>query len=724
MSRSNSNTTDRSLVKDGPISSQKHRLANSQNGLNLLLKKNTAVNDINNSMMPILSPLKMSPPSLILTTDHSTDGNDNEDTETNFFKNLTQNLKYSINSPIPHTQFPTPYSSNQGNRNNNRNKKNINYNANANLNTNINNTSMLSSESQQQHSVDSSVLENSINTGLYAGRNLQRTSADKASKSSNSSLNNTEPTVDLMNNDGDTLEDMNMQPSTVLQFGNNFPNEFLLASPEQLKEFLFESPGGFNLFHKTPAKTPLRFVTDSKDMNINLTSNTKSVSSSNLIHLFTSGNGKTEDQDKLGGNSEFGMMNNGQDEFLSRTPLEKIDINLMFNQSNILSNSVSPSKKISMSLTPYGRRILHEMGTPFTRSLNPTNSALVDFQRARKDVNNNTGMSNNNELHSPPDDKENITKGRQLRNKFTLTPNNKNKTSHAKLTRKNLKKINKKNDKNNNTHIQYKDNKNQLLKKTSITKLPYEKNSNSYDNFENDFDGDNNTYGSSPTTIQLNSSVTKSISRLDNSRIPNLKNMELIDERLGDKLFDLNARNIPLSPTPKSYSSSNKLNIDTLKIPELPKMGSFKSDSNNPISLPATLSDSSGQQNSKFNKNSLSNSISTSTLSVDQGINGPRVKKVKKTKPKKPKFQVFVSSINKFNESNSFIPMSPKGNKQNHNNKTNNKLKRTQSLLLKKKKTIDVSQGSSHNTKQRKDNLPKARRSSSMSTNDSIHDIY
>ncbi|SMN21621.1 similar to Saccharomyces cerevisiae YOR372C NDD1 Transcriptional activator essential for nuclear division [Maudiozyma saulgeensis] len=721
MSRSNSNATERPI-----FSPQKHRLAKSQNSLNILSKKKFNINDNNNNIMPILSPLKMSPPSLILTADHSTEGNDNEDTETNFFQNLTQNLKYSINSPIPHTQFPTPYSSNQDNRNNNRNKKNINHNT----NTINNNTSMLSSESQQQHSIDSSVLENSINTGLYVGRNSQQPSVNKVSKSGGSSLNNTEPTVDLMNNDGDTLEDMNMQPSTVLQFGNNFPNEFLLASPEQLKEFLFESPGGFNLFHKTPAKTPLRFVTDSKDMNINLTSNTKSVSSSNLIHLFTSGNDKTDDQDKMGGNSDFGMMNNGQDVFLSRTPLQKIDINLMFNQSNVLSNSVSPSKKISMSLTPYGRRILNEMGTPFTRSLNSTNSALVDFQRARKDINNNSSsnVNGNNELHSTPDDKENIVKGRQLRNKFTLTPSNKNKNSHAKLTRKNLKKINKKNDKNGNTsnsnnHIQYKDNKNQILKNTSNTKLPYEKNNNSYDTFENDFDGDNNAYGSSPTTIQLNSSVTKSISRLESNRIPNLKNIELIDERLGDKLFDLNPRNIPLSPTPKSYTSSNKLNIDTLKIPELPKMGSFKSDSNNPISLPANLSDSSTQQNNKFNKLSLSNATSTLALSIEQRNNSTKVKKVKKTKPKKPKFQVFVSSINKFNEPNSFVPMSPKGNKRDHK-KTNNKLKRTQSLLLKDKKTMNVSHDSNSNTKQGNGKLQKARRSNSMSTNETFHDMF
>ncbi|CAI6901077.1 ANL_collapsed_G0053670.mRNA.1.CDS.1 [Saccharomyces cerevisiae] len=35
----------------------------------------------------------------------------------------------------------------------------------------------------------------------------------------------------------ETLDDINVQPSSVLQFGNSLPSEFLVASPEQFKEF-------------------------------------------------------------------------------------------------------------------------------------------------------------------------------------------------------------------------------------------------------------------------------------------------------------------------------------------------------------------------------------------------------------------------------------------------------------------------------------------------------
>lgn len=755
MSRQNSNSTEVPInSSESTFSPSKNNFINSQQGLNIMSHRTIGTEG---NTMPILSPLKMSPPSLILTTDQGSGGHNNDEAETNFFKDFTQGGKFGTISPLPHSQFPTPYSSNQDNRNNIR-KKGIN---NDNQNSNNNNTSMLSSGSQPHQSVDSSMLENSINAGLYTGKNLHQQmqqpllqlhdhplSDNKASKSRNSSMNSTEPTVDLMNNnDGDTLEDMNMQPSTVLQFNNNFPNEFLLASPEQLKEYLFESPGAFNLFHKTPAKTPLRFVTDSKDMNINLTSNTKSNTSSNLIHLFTSGNGKNDEQDKRStASNDFGIMNNFQDAFLSRTPLEKIDINLMFNQSNILSNSVSPSKKVSMSLTPYGRRILNEMGTPFSKAFNSTNSALVDFQRARKDIN-----MNEQPAQSSPDDKENLNV-RTLKNKLALTPNNKKKSRQprAKLTRKNLKKNNKKNEKGSRStnsktiinHIPSKDNnKNVPLKKTSNTNLPYEKNGIHFDNDnDNDFEADNNIYGSSPTTIQLNSSVTKSISRLDNNRIPNLKNMELIDERLGDKLFDLNARNIPLSPTPKSSFSSNKLDIDTLKIPELPKMGSFRSDANNSISLPASLAEPTNNNNVQMNNNNLNHShnnnnhlninnkvalsVATSSLalSIERDNNDMKLKKVKKSKPKKPKFQVFVSSINKFNEPSSFVPVSPKTHKKITSKPSN--LKRTQSLMIKNKKKLDLSQDSNGNSRDDGGKLMKVRRSNSMAANENFHDMY
>lgn len=142
------------------------------------------------------------------------------------------------------------------------------------------------------------------------------------------------------------LPDINEQPSSVLHFGN-FANEFLLASPEQFKEFLIDSPGGLNFWQQrsTPAKTPLKFVANGSGMppQHNLSS---------LNH--------------------------------SASPLQSIDINLMFN--SVSKQTASPMRR-QMSLTPYGRRVINEMGTPFTKVLQPTssnNSALVDFHRARK----------------------------------------------------------------------------------------------------------------------------------------------------------------------------------------------------------------------------------------------------------------------------------------------------------------------------------------------------
>lgn len=146
------------------------------------------------------------------------------------------------------------------------------------------------------------------------------------------------------------LPDINEQPSSVLHFGN-FANELLLASPEQFKEFLMESPAGLNFWQQrnTPAKTPLKFVTN---------------------------NNTILSQQPL---------NNGFPNTIT-SPLQNIDVNLMFNSGSASKSSLSPPRK-QMSLTPYGRKILNEMGTPFTKMLQPissNNSALVDFHRARK----------------------------------------------------------------------------------------------------------------------------------------------------------------------------------------------------------------------------------------------------------------------------------------------------------------------------------------------------
>ncbi|GMM55983.1 Ndd1 protein [Maudiozyma humilis] len=688
-----------------------------------------------------ISPLRMSPPSLIM----SSAGNRNDDTETNFFKALTDNLRYSTNSPIPHTQFPTPYSSTQDPQGRAKARGR--------------NMGVISEDQQalQQTSMDSSVLENSINAGLYGGvpavgaRNVQGAASRGSRSGSDSSLDTTEPTVDLLqganstanatnapaaNTNGETLDDMNLQPSSVLQFGNTFSNEFLLASPEQLKEFLFESPAGFNLFHKTPAKTPLRFVTDSKDMNITLASNSKSTtSSSNLIHLFNSVNnvgGSNDAQDALaqaqaqsqqqGNNNNTNEMTPGAlpsgipDNFLSRTPLGKIDINLMFNQSS--ANSLSPSKKLSMSLTPYGRRVLNEMGTPFTRSVNYSNSALVDFQRARKDTNSATLMPPQSTATPDKAQQQQRTKKRVLKNKHSLSPLSRaasgavtgtaagsvGKLTHVSLGGSTTSKKAKKGKASGKKTLS----KGEVVMhgEPVLTKHALSKHARMSGEFQrDDTDADADVYGSSPTTIQLNSSVTKSTSRLDNGRIPNLQNMDLIDERLGtDKLFDVDGRvRVPLSPTPKSYMGGNPLTLDTLKIPELPKMGSFKSD----------VQETQGTASQ--NSNGITGSANTNTSA--------KTKRVRKGKPKKPKFQVFVSSINKFNEPSSFVPMSPKGKKQGSTGSASSKLKRSQSLLVKNTASANVS-GPTGAKKAGTPAQPHIQRSSSMSTNDAFYNMY
>ncbi|CCF57481.1 hypothetical protein KAFR_0C04900 [Kazachstania africana CBS 2517] len=439
------------------------------------------------------------------------------ESETNFFKVLTENLKYGFDSPVPTTtQFPTPYSNN-----NNMNQNNLNANY-----------------LQSQNTNDSSIVENSM---------LQKSTNNHIQFSSAESILNSFPSGNNNN-----LNDFNMQPSSVLQFNsnnsdtnsnnntndnghnnptNNFTSEFLLPSPEQLKEFLLDSPAGFNFFHKTPAKTPLKFITEQE----------LSSTSSNLVHLFTAT-----------GNISNDSTNNDLD---TKTPLKKFDINLMYQ----LSNSLSPSKRLSMSLTPYGRRILNDMGTPFNSSKLHNGNALVDFQKAKKNIE-----------QSSPENLLRFTKNTIL----TKTPNKKLKTKMI----------------NDNDNIQ-----NNYKKDTPAKKTSYKSNELN----------DDIVYGSSPTTIQLNSSVTKSVSKLD-AKIPNLT----VENNL--------LRRLPLSPTPKSNIS---LISEGLTVPELPKMGSFKSE--------RTLSISSNL--------SMPNTIKTV--------------KPKKNKAKQPKFQVFVSSIHKFNES-------------------------------------------------------------------------
>lgn len=447
-----------------------------------------------------------------------------QESDANFFRVISENLKYAFHSPLPNTQFPTPYSSNQ---------VQVSQGANQGL--------------QQGGSENSSsLIENSMLPGLSGGANAAAAAAA-----------------------GEGLNDFNMQPSSVLQCGNAFPNEFLLASPEQFKEFLFESPAGFSLLHRTPAKTPLRFVSGSlKDdaTNGNLFGNP----------TITSSHGKDANGNKF-----------------AQTPLRSIDLNLMFNSNHMAAASSSPSKRVALSLTPYGRKVLHEMGTPYAKTLVSSNSALADFQKARKDV---------SKLHSSPPTAKKMIKTPPSR------PRRKTSNESGRAGRQ------------------------QPLSKESLSI------------YEGVREVDEDYYGSSPTTIQLNSSITKSISRLSAQRIP-VMTRQISESNVDDRLFKEDVEGLQLSPTPKCNTLSS---MDTLRIPELPKMGSFKSET---PPIPAK------KGNSK-NIGSSSNSL--------HGKSG----KVKKSTKKQPKFQIIVANAQKFS-----VPTSQK------NSKKIASLKRSRSML-------------------------------------------
>lgn len=479
-----------------------------------------------------------------------------QDADATFFKVISENLKYAFNSPLPTTQFPTPYSNQtqqQGAGHFHHNQQQQR--AQQQSTHGVTEHGMAGQPQATDGNSDSSLVENSMLAGLPPG-----VSAGPS---------------------GEPLSDMNMQPSSMLQFGNNFSNEFLMASPEQFREFLLESPAGFNFFHKTPAKTPLRFVTDAKegdDMfntndnndNRDTENNNDAGNSNNNIHLNpTCGAGTTSSD------------NNTQ------TPLRSIDLNLMFN-SNQMPTSSSPSKKFSVSLTPYGRRVLNDMGTPYAKNLLSSNSALADFQKARK---------HNVKLQSTPPTTLGSYHHRSIeRAKGVL--NNQNVSSF------------------------YRDH--DLLAPTRE---------------END---ENDVYGSSPTTIQLNSSVTKSTIKLEPCRVPPLTK---VNTNIDEQLFSNDEDRLPVSPTPKCHSNSSSSTMDTLRIPELPKMGSFKSDSN---ILTSAASNASHQHHNS------------------------RQGKVKKSTKKQPKFQIIVANTQKFN-----VPTV----NQRSSKKNGGGLKRSQSLL-------------------------------------------
>lgn len=462
-----------------------------------------------------------------------------QESDANFFKVISENLKYAFHSPLPNTQFPTPYSSNQ---------LQMSQNANQGI-----------QQTGGEHS--SSLIENSMLPGMSGAGNLPS---------------------------GEPLNDFNMQPSSVLQNGNTFPNEFLLASPEQFKEFLLESPAGFSFLHKTPAKTPLRFVSGKTDEN-----------NGNLF-----GNPKVS----------------------SQTPLRSIDLNLMFNSNQMAAASSSPSKRVALSLTPYGRKVLNDIRTPYSKNLASSNSALADFQRARKDF---------NKMHSSPPTAKKMMKTPQ--SKLQVRAGTGSCSSTTKLSKENL-------------HL--------------------------YSGIQGNENGD--ICGSSPTTIQLNSSITKSTTRLNASTIPVLTR-EISESNVDERLFKEDVESLQLSPTPKCNTLSS---IDTLRIPELPKMGSFKSET---PSIPL--------KNTTNKKSKTANSTSCTNR------NG----KVKKTTKKQPKFQIIVANAQKFN-----VPTSQK------NSKKVASLKRSQSLLAEAPKTWTGTSSTTSSTKTTDNDTRRGKRSNSL----------
>lgn len=512
-------------------------------------------------------------------------GVNDQDSDANFFKVISENLKYAFQSPLPNTQFPTPYSNQQQQQQQQEQQE---------------------QQQQQQHSNSgensSSLLENSMLPSCHAG-------------SSGNALGN-------VNANGEPLNDMDMQPSSVLQFGNNFPNEFLLASPEQFREFLFESPAaGFNLSHKTPAKTPLRFISGNSNRNI------ENYESSNSNNLF--GNPPSIKSSKDYNTNKF-----------LQTPLRNIDLNLMFN-SNQMAVSSSPSKKVALSLTPYGRKILNDIGTPYAKTLLSSNSALADFQKARKDV---------NRLQSTPP---------TLR-KLIKTPQPKSRKKSLEIQEcEQLNSFSLKVDNNINAAKGHNNAKN--------------KNKNKSRKNSHDFDPDDarDIYGSSPTTIQLNSSVTKSTTKLNTSKIPVLTR-DIIDSNIDNRLFKVEDSRLPLSPTPKCYKSTSTM--DAIKIPELPKMGSFKSERT--LSISSNISTSS-------NNSSMTTNTTTSSKS----------NKIKKNTKKQPKFQIIVANTQKFN-----VPtLNPKSFKKLGG------LKRSQSLLVGSSSSSKISTKTNGNEVQKND---------------------
>ncbi|SCU84175.1 LANO_0C00650g1_1 [Lachancea nothofagi CBS 11611] len=470
-----------------------------------------------------------------------------------FFRVISENMKFAFTSPMPTTtQFPTPYSQQQEQQQQQQHQQ------------------------AHQHHHHQQQQQQQQQQPTHGNGNGPDGSDDKEVTAQDDNHSMMENSMLAAGQGAAKLSDVNVQPSSALQLGN----EFMLTSPENFKEFLFESPAGFNLWHRTPAKTPLRFF---------------------------NGSGGTSTVDKPEQTSSAHNIQN------TATPLRSIDVNLMFNSKDKLAptSSSSPSKRY-LSLTPYGKRILSDMGTPYAKLLASSNSALVDFQKARKDVAKTTSKIRNNKSLSQ----------KKLGKSVQLLPRS-DTSSYG--------------DRSNCTERHESVHR---LSRRNLAVSEAENGDEAADDHDHDLQGARDC-GSSPTTIQLNSSVTKSTRNKlgfvgDQPAMPFHDNGSSEDEQnnIDDRLFDM--EKLPLSPTPKPMSC-NEMDVTQIRIPELPKMGSFKSETRS---------------------NSMPNTA-------------------KKVTRKQPKFQIIVTNANSFNSTRGTVMGGEPGSKRRKPG-----LKRSQSEIV------------------------------------------
>ncbi|SCU79831.1 LAME_0B00540g1_1 [Lachancea meyersii CBS 8951] len=463
-----------------------------------------------------------------------------------FFRVISENMKFAFTSPVPTTmQFPTPYSQQQQQQ------------------------QLL--QGHQQHGD-----HQQPSSQLLFGTGRGSTATDGQKHAEQAQVENQSMVENSMLAEGPgaaKLSDVNMQPSSVLQLSN----EFMLTSPEQFKDFLFESPAGFNLWHRTPAKTPLRFFNGSA-------AGTTSSSA-----------------------DQQGQLGNAQPAPSAATPLRSIDVNLMFNSRDKTApaSSSSPSKRY-LSLTPYGKRILSDIGTPYAKLLASSNSALVDFQKARKDV--SRASPNLRNVNLPNLTK--ITPNKSIYQSISPNRGRRDDTAHRRG------------------------------RHTRAAEKP-QREPTAQENRDDQDESDAEDCGSSPTTIQLNSSVTKPTrNKLGFIGAPPPMpfqedgSSEEESNNIDSRLFEM--AKLPLSPTPKP-ASCNNMDVTQINIPELPKMGSFKSETS-ASSLPSTA---------------------------------------KKVTRKQPKFQIIVTNANSFNSTRGTVMGGETGSK-----KRKPGLKRSQSEIV------------------------------------------